>query len=59
MSNIRFEACGNVGRVLVLLIGNLGLVVEGLVAQGLELFARVLFAFGGGVVVAESTGRKD
>jgi hypothetical protein len=36
----------------VLLLGDLGLVVEVLVAQSLELFARVLFAFGGGVVVA-------
>jgi hypothetical protein len=54
--NIRLEAGGNVCRVLVLLLGDLGLVVEVLVAQSLELFARVLFAFGGGVVVAESTG---
>ena len=56
VKNIRFEACGNVCRVLVLLFRDLGLVVEALVAQGLELFACVLFAFGGGVVVAESTG---
>jgi hypothetical protein len=54
--NIRLEAGGNVCRVLVLLLGDLGLVVEVLVAQSFELFARVLFAFGGGVVVAESTG---
>jgi hypothetical protein len=54
--NIRLEAGGNVCRVLVLLLGDLGLVVEALVAQSLKLFARVLFAFGGGVVVAESTG---
>ena len=57
VSDIRFQACGNVCRVLVLLLGDLGLVVEALVAQGLELFARMLFAFGGGVVVAESAGR--
>jgi hypothetical protein len=55
VSNIRFEACDHVGRVLVLLFGDLGLVVEALVAEGLELFAGVLFAFGSGVVVAEST----
>jgi hypothetical protein len=54
--NIRLEAGGNVRRVLVLLLGDFRLVVEVLVAQSLELFARVLFAFGGGVVVAEGTG---
>jgi hypothetical protein len=52
MPNIRLKASGNVCRVLVLLFRDLGLVVEALVAQGLELFACVLFAFGGGVVVA-------
>jgi hypothetical protein len=57
ISNVRFEAGGNVCRVLVLLFRDLGLVVEALVAEGLELFARVLFAFGGGVGVAESTGK--
>jgi len=56
VSNIRLEACGNVGRILVLLRRDLGLVVEGLVSESLELLARVLFAFGGGVVVAEGTG---
>jgi hypothetical protein len=56
-SDVRFQASGNVCRVLVLLLGDLGLVVEALVAQSLELFARVLFAFGGGVVVAEGTAR--
>ena len=58
VKNIRFEACGNVCRVLVLLLGDLRLVVEGLVAQGLELLARVLFALGSGVVIAESAERK-
>ena len=56
MPNIRLKASGNVCRVLVLLFRDLGLVVEALVTQSLELFACVLFAFGGGVVVAESTG---
>ena len=55
MSNVRFQTCSNVCRVLVLLRGDHGLVVEALVAQSLELFAGVLFAFGGGVGVAEST----
>ena len=55
MPNIRLKARGNVCRVLVLLFRDLELVVEALVAQGLELFACVLFAFGGGVVAAEST----
>jgi hypothetical protein len=59
MSNVRFQACSNVCRVLVLLFRDLGLVVEALVAQSLELFARVLFAFGGGVGVAEGTGTES
>jgi hypothetical protein len=57
--NVRFQASGNVYRVLVLLLRDLGLVVEALVAQRLELFACVLFAFGGGVVVAEGTGEGE
>jgi hypothetical protein len=54
--NIRFQACSNVCRVLVLFFGDLGLVVEAVVAESLELFAGVFFAFGGGVGVAEGTG---
>ena len=43
----------------MLLRGDHGLVVEALVAQSLELFAGVLFAFGGGVGVAEGTVRGE
>jgi hypothetical protein len=50
--DIPLEARSDVFGIFVLLLGDLGLVVEVLVAQSLELLTRVLFAFGGGVVVA-------
>jgi hypothetical protein len=40
----------------MLFFGDLGLVVEAVVAESLELFAGVFFAFRGGVGVAEGTG---
>jgi hypothetical protein len=50
--DIPLEARSNVLGIFVLLLGNLRLVVKVLVAQSLELLTGVLFAFGGGVVIA-------
>jgi hypothetical protein len=50
--DIPLEARSNVCGIFVLLLGNLGLVIEVLVTESLELLTGVLFAFGGGVVVA-------
>jgi hypothetical protein len=57
MLNLPLEARNNVRAIFVLLVGNLGLVVEVLSAQSLELLAGVLFAFSGSVLVAQSTLR--
>lgn len=53
--HIRLETRNDIRRILVLLVGNLGLVVEVLSSQSLELLTGVLFAFCGCVVVAQST----
>ena len=54
IENLRLEAASNIAGVLVLLVRDLGLVVELAVAQGLELLARVLLGLFRDVVVVQS-----
>jgi len=53
--DIPLQTRSNVRGIFVLLIRDLGLIVEVLGAQSLELLTGVLLAFSGSVVVAQST----